>query len=247
MPSKEYWQGRNLESDTEFKTLLCRVLQLDSVDTHGHTRTKADLMGQCGTRTVPISVKYASLANTQVHLPTLQSFSQQLNMPQSVREKLEKFFGTNDHVQWQSWSQGLDIDSCEIKYQRLKNSHIKEWSEVESWFNQANRDIAQLLLCGMDHTPLVRYLIWINKRTCQWEIIDLSLFVDWIAANCVWVTQPQGTVLRCVIKSDLNVRPRAIFFVQMKNSGVSVGYNHNPQFHLLRNWPREFIVCQGQL
>ena len=246
MSSIEYWEGRNLEKNNVLKETVAKIFNFDSVDSNGSTDTKGDLVGINGDKRTHVSVKYASGGNTQVHLPTLRSLSDQLNIPINVFEKLDKFFGTNDLAQWAQWTEGINLDAEEVKYRRIKSKNISEWEEVEQWFNANKRKIAVLLLQSLKDEDKAPWLIWANKKKGGFQIIDVNKFVDWIVDNCTWVTMPKGTVLRCAMSSTVEGKiGKPIFFVQMKNSGGPVGgYNHCPQFHLHNNWPPELVIYE---
>jgi len=246
MSSIEYWEGRNLERNTVLKEAVAKIFNFDSVDSDGRTNTKGDLIGINGNTLTHVSVKYASGGNTQVHLPTLRSLAEQLAIPASVYEKLDKFFGTNDLTQWANWTKDMTPNAMEAKYRRIRSDHIEGWNEVEQWFNANRRKIAVLLLQSLKNEDKAAWLIWANKKKGGFQAIDVNKFVDWIVDKCTWVTMPSGTVLRCAIPSPVEGKiGKPIFFVQMKNSGGPVnGYNHCPQFHLHNNWPKEFVVYE---
>lgn len=246
MASNEYWEGRNLEKNDVLKETVAKIFSFEKVESDGGTGTKGDIIGINGSKRTHVSVKYASGGNTQVHLPTLRSLSEQLNMPKNIYNKLDQFLGTNDSAQWNSWSSGLKLSKDEIKYKRLNSSNIPNWQEVPDWFNANSRKIAVLLLQSLKDEDKALWLIWANKKKGGFQAIDINLFVDWIVENCTWVTMPKGTVLRCAMPSTQEGKiGKPIFFVQMKNSGGPPGgYNHCPQFHLHNNWPKEFIVYE---
>jgi len=244
MASNEYWEGRNFEKNNVLKETVAKLFNFDSMDSDGSTDTKGDLIGIKGEERTHISVKFASISNTQVHLPTLKSFASQLAMPDSVYEKLDKFFGTNDLEQWATWSTGLNLDAEELKYRRIKSKNIKDWHEVEQWFNDNKRKIAVLLLQTLDGNNPAPYLVWANKKKGGMQVIDLNKFVDYIEKHCTWITMPRGTVLRCAKPSEVEGKiGKPIFYVQMKNSGGPPGgYNHYPQFHLHNYWPDDLVI-----
>jgi hypothetical protein len=246
MSSQEYWEGRDLEKNTSLKEELIRVLGFDKVDTDGSTGTKGDMIGIKGDTRSHISIKYASGNNTQVHLPTLKSLAASLSMPDDIRDMLDKFLGTNDQAQFQKWSAGIALNADELKYQRLNSHHIPEFNLVIDWFNNNSKKIAQLLLQSLDGQNLVPYLIWAKKKSNTFQIIDVNKLVDWIVKECTWVLMPKGTVLRCAIPKKENQKMGyPIFFMQMKNSGgPEGGYNHNPQFHLNKHWPKDFVIYE---
>lgn len=249
MPSKEYHEGRDMERHKPLHEVLINALGLDSIDPDGSTQTKGDIIGIKDKKVIPISVKNASGMNTQVHLPTLNSFSEQVSMPDTIKDKLERFLGTNDSQVWNSWTrEDIILDNYEQSHQRLKSAHIDNWQEVESWFNCSNLDISKQLIQYLkkDSVPVV-YLVWVNKKTKLYQVVDVNQLIDWIGKECIWVTTPGQTVLRCHKISE-NSKP--IFTLQMKGSkikGKPGWYDHNPQFHLYPNWPSDLILYQGTL
>jgi hypothetical protein len=246
MASAEYWEGRNLEKNEVLKETVARVFNFDRVDSDGGSGTKGDIIGFNGDQRTHVSVKYASGVNTQVHLSTLRSVSTQLDMPKNIYDKLDKFLGTNDTMQWVEWSTGLKLSSDEIKYKRLNSSNITDWEEVPSWFNANSRKIAILLLQSLKESDKAKWLIWANKKKGGIQAVDINQLIDWIVESCTWITMPKGTVLRCAISDKASSNAgKPIFFLQMKNSGGPPGgYNHNPQFHLNSNWPKKFVVYE---
>lgn len=241
MPSTEYYEGRTFEKNTTLLEAVQHHFDLDQIISDGSTTTKSDIIGVSGGTVLHFSLKYASGGNTQVHLPTLRSLADQLDMPVNIYNMLDRFLGTNDYQQWQQWSHGLATSKTENKYQRLTSKSILSWQDVILWFNANNRFLARLLLQRLDSKNPVQYLIWAVKNQGSFQVIDVNKFIDYIETECEWITMPQGTVIRCARKD--NSRP--IFFMQMKNSGGPPGgYNHNPQFHLCSNWTKDLVVYE---
>lgn len=241
MPSNQYYEGRNFEQNTTLFEALQKFFKFNTITSNGSTTTKSDIIGHYNNKSVHISLKYASGANTQVHLPTLQSLAVQLELPESVYNKLDKFLGTNDQTQWQKWRKDFKPNLTETRYQRLLSSSINDWNEVITWFNLNKRTVSKLLLQRLDSKNAVEYLIWAVKNKGSFQVIDVNKLIDYIDENCDWVTMPKGTVIRCQRRD--NKKP--IFFMQMKNSGGPPGgYNHTPQFHLCSNWPKDLVVYE---
>ena len=241
MPSNQYYEGKSFEKSSNLFEATQQFFNFTSITAAGGTTTKSDLVGHIHNKSVHISVKYASGANTQVHLPTLRSLATQLELPDSVYHKLDKFLGTNDCTQWQAWQQDFTPNKTEKKYQRFISSSISGWDEVVTWFNANKRQVSKLLLQRLDSDNPVEYLIWAVKNKGSFQIIDVNKLIDYIDEHCEWVTMPKGTVIRCQRKAD----SRPIFFMQMKNSGGPPGgYNHTPQFHLCSNWPKDLVVYE---
>lgn len=241
MPSNQYYQGRLFEQNTILLEQVQDLFDLDNIGSDGSTTTKSDIIGYKNTQAIHFSLKYASGGNTQVHLPTLRSLADQLELPNSIYNKLDRFLGTNDLKQWQSWCQNKTTSKTENKYQRLTSHSIADWQEVINWFNQNTRKVARLLLQRLDSKNPVQYLIWAVKNRGSFQVIDVNKFIDYIETSCEWITMPQGTVIRCQ-RRDIK---KPVFFMQMKNSGGPPGgYNHSPQFHLCSNWPRDLVVYE---
>lgn len=241
MPSTQYYEGRIFEKNTLLFEHVQQYFQLDAIISDGSSGTKSDIIGLKKDNSVHFSLKYASGGNTQVHLPTLRSLSEQLEFPTTLYDKLDRFLGTNDSQQWQAWTQNITTSNIENKYKRLTSYSIIDWQEVIDWYNQNTRKVAKLLLQRLDSKHPVQYLIWAVKNRGTFQVIDVNKFIDYIETNCEWITMPRGTVIRCQRRD--NQRP--VFFMQMKNSGGPPGaYNHSPQFHLCSNWPQDLVVYE---
>ncbi len=250
MPSKEYFEGRDMEKHLALHGILKTNFGFDQIDSDGRSQTKGDIIGVKNGKFVPVSVKNASGKNTQVHLPTLNSFAEQTNMPDKIKSKLDRFLGTNNSAIWNSWLvDNLTIDLYEKSHQRIKANKIPDWHEVEEWFNSARQKIAQRLLQTLkdDNDPVI-YLVWINKKVRSYQIVDVNGLIEWITSKCSWTTTPGQTVIRCNTLIDNKLKP--IFTMQMKGSKVKDKegqYDHNPQFHLYPNWPKELVLYSGIL
>ena len=241
MPSNQYHEGRTFEQNSVLFEHIKQHFQLDNIISDGSTATKSDVIGFKLDSSIHFSLKYASGGNTQVHLPTLRSLADQLELPMKIYDKLDKFLGTNDTAQWQLWSKNIAVSKDETKYQRLTSYSIDSWIEVTDWFNQNSRKISKLLLQRLDSDHPVQYLIWAVKNRGSFQIIDVNKFIEYIETSCEWITMKKGTVIRC--RRLDNQRP--VFFMQMKNSGgPEGGYNHSPQFHLCSNWPQDIVVYE---
>lgn len=241
MPSNQYYQGRLFEQNTVLFEQIQQLFNLDKIQSDGSTATKSDIIGYQKDQAIHFSLKYASGGNTQVHLPTLRSLGDQLELPHSVYDKLDRFLGTNDSQQWQSWSQNIVTSKTENKYQRLTSHSITDWQEVIDWYNQNTRKVARLLLQRLDSEHPVQFLIWAIKNRGTFQVIDVNKFIDYIETSCEWITMEKGTVIRCRRRDT----QRPVFFMQMKNSGGPPGgYNHSPQFHLCSNWPQDLVVYE---
>lgn len=247
MPSEHYFEGRDFEKHAVLHDECKSIFGFDQIDSDGGTDTKGDIIGIKDNHRIHVSVKYVSGVNTQVHLPTLQSLSKSLDMPDSIRDKLDRFLGTNDLAEWNTWKQGIVLNSDELKYRRINSQHINNWAEVEHWFNTNKRKIAVLLLQSLNDEDPAPYMIWANKKTGGYQAIDVNKLVDWIEEKCTWITMPKGTVLRCVAPVEIGKKKaKPILWMQMKNSGGPAdGYNHSPQFHLVQHWPKEFIIHEN--
>lgn len=247
MSSQHYFEGRDFEKHAILHDECKSIFEFDSIESDGATDTKGDIVGFKGEDRIHVSVKYVSGVNTQVHLPTLKSLASSLDMPTDIFDKLDRFLGTNDVAQWNTWKQGINLNADESKYQRINSCHINNWNKVEQWFNINRRKIAVLLLQSLNNEDPAPYMIWANKKKGGYQAIDVNKLVDWIAQECVWVTMPKGTVLRCVAPIEPGKkRANPILWMQMKNSGGPAGgYNHCPQFHLVQHWPKEFIIHEN--
>jgi len=236
MPSKEYYEGRDMENNLSLQNQLKNIFLFDDVFSDGSNSTKTDIYGVKGNEKFSVSVKNVSGPNTQVHLTTLKKLSKALSIPETVATKLKYWLGDED--EFDSWlKEGLS--SYEKNHKRISSHNIEEWSTVENWFNANKTNISRLLIEG-DKIDKTKYLIWSNKKTKKFEVIDVSKLIEFIDNECVWITQPNGTVLRCV-----NQNNKPIFHLQMKGNRQNGGYNHTPQFHIHSYWPKDIILSDG--
>lgn len=240
MPSLEYYEGRDLESNILLHQKLIEIFEFDNISIDGSTKTKGDTFGlKDGTKTA-ISIKNASGSNTQVHLTTLKSFSNELKIPDSIKNMLDQWLGTNNDQLFKKWSEGITLSTYELDHNRLKSLRFSEWSKVVTWFNEKNKELVlpKYLIQG---TSEAKYLVWVNKKKHTLQVIDVNKLVEWIGGHCTWISMPSGTVLRCITP---NKKP--ILWLQMKgNRENNGGYNHAPQFHIVDNWPKEFIIYEN--
>lgn len=245
MPSKEYYDGKLMESNVDLHSHLIHFLKFDNITVHGEHTTKGDVIGHRGNISVPISIKYGSQKNTQVHLPTLKSFVKSMDVPDNIFNTLEKWLGVTSQTQFMSWFENTVPNKLQQKYKRLFATDLPEWKDVVDWFNQNNTKISQLLIQSMNDEKPAEFLVWINKKTFVCQIIDIKKLIIWIQNECKWKTGPKnnGSTLRC---EDKNGKP--IFHLQMKGSGgFNNEYNHNPQFHIHTSWPSSVLICEIKL
>lgn len=245
MGSKEYHDGKIMENNKNLHSQLSSVLKFDKIDIQGGSTTKGDIIGHIGNIQIPVSIKYGSLKNTQVHLPTLRSFAKATDMPSNITLMLEQWLGVTDRVTFEGWLAGKIPTKSQLKYKRLFATDIPNWSNVVDWFNINNKKVAELLIQAMNGETPAKYLVWVNKNKNTYQVIDIPSLINWINTDCKWVTGPRnnGSTLRCESKNG-----KPIFHLQMKGSGGIDGeYNHNPQFHIHTNWPESVIVYQNNL
>lgn len=241
MPSLEYYEGRDMEKNEYLYKMLIEKFGFDDVKSDGSTHTKTDILGiKDGIKTV-FSVKNVSGRNTQVHLTTLKKFCEQLHAPNTISEKMEKWLGDNDRNLFLSWSLGKVLSSYEDKHNRLKSSNISEWTQVDSWINEVNKNqtLPRLLIEKLNVTNKCNYLIWVNKNSKKIKIVDAQKLIEYISNECEWITQKNGTTMRCVTPNN-----KPIFHLQMKGNHTDDGYNHCPQFHIHEYWPEEFVIYE---
>lgn len=242
MASKEYWDGRLMENNDKLHEYLKTALGFERIEVDGGTGTKGDTFGIQGQDRVPISVKNASGVNTQVHLTTLSKLAQDLGMPQDVQATMDRWLGTRDDKEFETWRQGLSLSHYELTHNRIKSQHIPNWSDVENWVNEKNKDLSlpNLLIQSLNKENPVKFLAWINKKKGGLQIVDVNKLVQWIGSDCRWITMKSGTVLRCITPDG-----KPILWLQMKGNKKSYGYNHCPQFHIESKWPRDLIVHEN--
>ena len=250
MSSKTFHEGKAMERNPTLHSHLKTILKFDSIAVFGDPTTKGDVVGRQSNKEVPISIKHGSQKNTQVHLPTLNSFSKALNIPLNVTSMLEQWLGVSNQLQFESWLNGNSPTTEQKKYKRLFANDISDWGSVVNWFNINTRQVAELLIQEMNGERPAEYLVWVYKNKNKFQIIDIHELVEWIITDCKWVTGPRnnGSTLRCENKEG-----KPIFHLQMKGNrikddGVFKGeYNHNPQFHIHINWPEAVIIHEGKL
>ena len=245
MSSKEYHDGKLMESNTILHSHLKKALQFDTIEVRGETTTKGDIVGYRNKVAVPVSIKHGSQKNTQVHLPTLRSFSRVMNIPSNVESMLEKWLGVTEQEKFTSWFSNTTPVAQNKKYKRLFANDIADWEHVVLWFNENNNKIAKLLIQAMNDEQPAEYLVWVYKKKNTFQVISIPALIDWITTDCKWVTgaRNNGSTLRCE-----NAEGKPIFHMQMKGSGGTGNeYNHNPQFHIHINWPESVIVYQNTL
>ena len=244
MAGKEYYEGRDMESNVILHTHLIECLKFETIEVRGENSTKGDVVGVVAGVETPISIKHGSQKNTQVHLPTLRSFAKAMNTPNSITAMLEQWLGVVNQTQFDGWLNGKTPTRLQKKYKRLFAEDIPNWNNVVKWFNDNRKTLAELLIQAMNGEKPAKYLVWVNKQKKSYQVVDIQTLVDWIATDCVWVTGPRngGSTLRCEYKG------KPIFHLQMKGSGgVGDEYNHNPQFHIHTHWPEKAIIHQGVL
>lgn len=238
MSGKEYYQGRIMEQNKLLHEYLRTLYFFDEIIADGHNRTKGDILGYKNTEVTGFSVKFGAQKNTQVHLPTLQSFAKDIGMPDNIFNTMYKWLGTTSITEFESWEH--NASSKERKYKRLLAPSLKDWDQVVAWFNQNNEKIARLLISSIDGEDPAIYLIWINKKKGSIQILDIEQLIQYISTKCKWETGPRGggSTIRCITEDG-----RPIFHLQMKGSGGTNGeYNHHPQFHIHTNWPESVVV-----
>jgi hypothetical protein len=239
MPSIEYHEGRQMEKNEYLHKFLIEKFGFDEVDSDGATTTKTDIFGiKDGVKTF-FSVKNVSGKNTQVHLTTLKKFCLELKATSDIFTKLEMWLGDNETNKFKSWAEGKTLSQYETDHNRLKSSNINEWHWVELWMNEENKKqtLPRLLIESLNDGEKSKYIIWVNKKSKKVKIVDAQKLIDYISVECNWVTMASGTTMRCVTPKG-----EPILWMQMKGNHTDYGYNHSPQFHIVENWPEEFVI-----
>jgi hypothetical protein len=239
MPSKEYYEGRDMEKNKFLHEHLINFFKFDKIDSDGSTQTKTDVIGIKNGQKICLSVKNASGKNTQVHLTTLKKLTSDLNIPNNIVSKLILWFGTNDMNEFELLSSGKKLSKYEMGHSRLSSNNIRDWDKVPEWFNANNRKITSLLIQSLNNGEKSKFLVWNNKVKKSLQIIDIPKLIDFIEKECIWITMPSGTILRCVTPNN-----KAILWLQMKGNHTDEGYNRCPQFHLVENWPEEIVLSK---
>ena len=246
MASKEYYEGRDYESNDNLQSLLKGIFFIKQFETLGGTGTKVDLVG-IAENPIYFSIKNGSGSNTQVHATTLKAFCNYLNAPEIIFQKLEKWFGTCNIQKFNDWKSGLTLnENLELRRQRLGSHNITGWEEVLAWLNKKNKEgiIPKLLLQTLNNDHVVDFLIWRNKKTDKIIIVDIYKYIKWITDHCVWTMSKSkrghNYNIWCVGPNE-----EKIFSLQMKGAGEGELY-HSPQFHIYKKWPKEFIVYETE-
>jgi len=237
MPSKEYYEGRDMEKNKILHEHLIEYFGFDKIDSDGSTKTKNDIIGVKEGKRICLSVKNASGKNTQVHLTTLKKLSSDLTIPNDITSKLTLWFGTNDILEFNTWSKDKILSEYEYDHDRLSSKNIDGWQSVEDWFNSNKNIISTLLLQRLEKEDKPKFLVWINKIEKCAQILSIPKLIKYIDEECVWITMPSGTILKCVTPNN-----KAILWLQMKGNHTDDGYNRCPQFHLVENWPENLIL-----
>lgn len=240
MPSKEYYEGRELESNEILHKYLVEVLQFDQIDSDGSSKTKGDIIATKDKDIIPMSLKNVSGKNTQVHLTSLNKLASVLEMPTKIKDHLELWLGTNDEDLFGLQSKNIKLSKYEKSHNRICSHNIDGWKDVEEWFNLNSKTILNLLIGSLNNERPSKYLLWNNKNNNVLKIVEIEKLIDYISEECKWITMPSGTVLRCITPQN-----KPILWMQMKGNRESGGYNHAPQFHIVENWPEKLVMHSG--
>jgi hypothetical protein len=241
MPSIEYYEGRDMEKNEVLHDILTKTFGFDSVYSDGASTTKTDIFGEkSGVKTF-FSVKNVSGKNTQVHLTTLKKLTADLKIEENIFNKLKMWLGDNDDALFKTWAEGKTLSEYETGHNRLKSSNIEGWTEVEKSINNLNNNqtLPRLLIQSLNDGEKSEYLVWVNKKKKNVKILKTEQLIDYISNQCEWITMKSGTTLRCVTPNN-----KPILWLQMKGNRTDDGYNHTPQFHIVENWPKDFVLYE---
>jgi len=243
MPSKEYYEGREMENNMKLHSHLINIFKFDSIESDGASTTKGDIIANKDGVKIPISLKNVSGKNTQVHLTTLKKLSEDLNMPVNIKTSLNLWLGTNDKETFDSWLTDINLSNYEKDHYRLSSKNIKNWQDVENWFNSQKEILSNLLIESLKKDRnKSKILLWHNKKSKMLQIVDIPKLIKFINKDCKWITMPSGTTLRCVTPNN-----KPILWLQMKGNRTDNGYNHSPQFHITENWPEDIVLYKDKL
>lgn len=240
MAAQEKHDGHRAEKDSSLHKLLTKQFKLDTVSAQGSTGTKTDILGVSNGKDIRFSLKFASLANTQVWLPTLRSLVSHLPALKNYEAELDSFLGTTDSVLFESRRVGLQLTPYEVKKKRIYSDKINNWKDVIGAFNAVTKDksILKNMLLAKGDEANVNYLIWINKKAKGIQIIDAQAYVEYISVNAEWCNPDKGfTTLWCKDKNT----GKKLFHLQRKGSGGEQ-MSCAPMFHLYKNWPDSVVV-----
>jgi hypothetical protein len=241
VPALEKQQGHDAEEHPLLHEWIKKFTGASDVDVEGSTQTKTDIITNTGIR---FSHKFPSPRNTQVHLPTLQSFNAKFNLPQDVYDNLEMFLGTFDTDKVLTWQDklGVKLSATELRKRRVHINHLPDFNCVLEYFNKItkNKSLLRYLLQQLRDEDPVQYLIWTSKKQGWSHLIDLESYIDWLSKNAVWEASKGGTTIFVKDNTWTGKRARRLLYMQQKGSGK--GDYHAPMFHLYCNWPEQFIL-----
>lgn len=241
MSSKEYYEGRDMEKNSVLHLYLKKTHGYDSVESDGKNSTKGDIIAEKNGEKISHSLKCVSGKNTQVHLTTIKKLSSDLNIPNDVKSSLVVWLGSNDDVEFNSWSKDVVLTNYEKDHNRLSSHNIQNWNQVENWFNENNKNysLPKLLIESLKKDSVTKILLWYNKKSKVLQSLDIPKLIDFIGSHCKWITMPTGTILKCITPDN-----KPILWLQMKGNRTDDGYNHCPQFHIVENWPENVVLSK---
>ena len=244
MAAQQKAEGHFAEHHLDLHNYLKDKFNLDRVDVHGSTQTKTDVIGFRGEQTVRFSVKFGSIKNTQVWLPTLNSLCEAVPAFSTVRDQLNQWLGTYDSALFESWQATKSLTAAEVRRQRVGSDKIDNWDQVLEVFNQEtqNCNILRPMLQAKGTEDPVQYLVWINKKKGGIEVVDMPKLIEHIVANSVWSNSQTKRGEHYNLWCNDKTTDKRIFHLQMKGSGI--GDYHCPMFHIHNNWPKELVVFE---
>ena len=239
VPSIEKLEGHAAENNVGLHNLLLEMFNLTDILHKGESQTKTDIRGKTDNGFVRFSLKYASLKNTQIWLPTQVTLPDRVPNLAPFSISLQKFLGTTDVEFWNAHSAGLTLSLTEQRKMRVYSDKLIDWNDIIKAFNDSMQDeslINAMMMAYKDEDP-IDYLIWINKKSGGIQIVDAKKYKEYLKTNAYWRNPGKGfTTLWCVDKNN----GKKLFHLQRKGSGDGK-LSCAPMFHIYKHWPESVI------
>jgi hypothetical protein len=205
------------------------------------TRSKTDVLGPNGEQ---FSVKNSE-KSTQISVCSLDRFLSKIDVPDSIRAKLEMFFGTWDSSIKHFKDQQVFLNECkrrgintenlsqkdEIRRNRFKATSIDNFQEVIDWFHENRAAITRFIfqegfIAPHETQAFADKVAWVEKKNSLngIKIYEVDKIVSQTVAHAkTALGSKAATTIRC-----------GAWTVQMKGSGKKGSAYHNVQFNCKR-------------
>jgi hypothetical protein len=217
----------------KFEDLLAEHIGLPPDSVEGGHDTKVDINAEkkYGKK---MSVKNPSGKNTQVYLPTQETFSEAFALDQRMRDFLKLFLGCANDQEYRTLCKKYNINMSkltpdEIGKYKVSSHFLPEELRTAAlaFFNKNREAILHACLCAKPgESSSVDTLAW------AWEKSNLQE-VEYYDIECLlkrsslgkWEFTNNGTVIKYMVDGD------KVISLHRKGSGSKSGSN-NPQFHV---------------